>query len=256
MTTPRTRPRAKLAVAVAALSLTAVACPFGPKELGVVVQDAEGFHRGDPVLLQGVPIGEVTEITLEDGHAVLLARLESAHRDALREGAVVRLRRPGLLGGGTALRAVIVEDPGVGAPLPAGARVRAAGAGELLMKDVGAALGRAAEVVEGAAGEVGLALDRALDGVADGAQGAGMDAAEAVRGAADTARVDGDRLLNEARQLAEAARAQGADALERLRRESMPKLEEDLQDLEDALRKGGDPDAAEDLRREFQRIFK
>ncbi len=219
--------RRRLALAVLALAALSTACPlpFGPKELGIRVDDTEGFKPGVPVLLKGIEIGAVTEVVIEDGKPTILVRIDHGHRDDLRGGAVMGLRTPGLFSG-SATHALIVEDAGQGEPLAADARIRAESPGGALLRQAGNALKGAADALEDAVG------------VAREAEG------------------DARKLIDEAKEAAAEAGKAGADALERLRRETLPRLEKELKAFEESMRKAGKGEEADRLSKELQDLLK
>lgn len=187
------------------------------------VDDAAGFAAGTPVILKGVEVAKVTEVVMEDGRPTLLIEFAHKHRDLLKTGAEVRLRTPGLFGGGT--HAVLIEDVGKGDALPAGSRMKA----------------------ETAAGSLVKVASEALRGAADALEGA--------LGTAREAESDARKLIDEATKAAEQAQAAGAEAVERLRKDTLPKVDKQLKALEESLRKAGKTVEAESLREELKKLL-
>ncbi len=222
---PSARKLTRLAVALGLLSFAFAGCPlpFGPKKVGVRVSSADGFKPGTPVILKGVPVAKVIEVVIEDGRPTLIVEFDHEHRDTLKTGADLRLRTPGLFGGGD--HAVMIEDAGQGEPLPAGARLDAQTAGGAIIKQASEALRGAADALEGALG------------------------------AAKDAESDAKKILEEAGRAAEQARKAGADAVAKLRNETLPKVEKELKALEESLRKAGKTAEAEGIREELRKLL-
>lgn len=217
--------RVRLALALAALPLIAASCPlpFGPKEVGVHVPDAAGFVVGTPVLLKGVQVAQVTNVVIEDGKPTLLIEFDHEHRDTLKTGADIVLQTPGLFGGGA--HALVIDDVGQGDPLPGGARVQGETPASSLLKGAGEALRGAADALEGALG--------------------------ATRQAETEAR----KIIDQASEAAEKASAAGAEAVERLRKETLPEVERQLKALEARLRKAGKSMEADGIAKELDKLL-
>jgi phospholipid/cholesterol/gamma-HCH transport system substrate-binding protein len=75
--------------------------------------------QGQTVVVAGVRVGDIGEVDLEDGEAVVELQLERKYRGLLREGATALLRAK------TGTKDMFLEvDPGEGRPLPEGGSIR------------------------------------------------------------------------------------------------------------------------------------
>jgi phospholipid/cholesterol/gamma-HCH transport system substrate-binding protein len=91
-----------------------------PYKVKVELPDAQAVQpgQGQTVRTAGVEIGQIGEVELEDGKAVVTLELKKKYRDYIKRDATVLLRTK------TGLKDMFVEvDPGTGEPIPEGGRV-------------------------------------------------------------------------------------------------------------------------------------
>lgn len=112
-----------LAVAGYILANQRARFPFideGPFQVKVELPDAQAVQpgQGQTVRTAGVKIGEIGDVKLEDGRAVVTLELEKRYEGYVRRDATVLLRSR------TGLKDMFVEvDPGTGEPLPENGRI-------------------------------------------------------------------------------------------------------------------------------------
>jgi hypothetical protein len=213
-----------LALLLPALALTTSGCKR-PLKVHVSFDDAEGLAAGAPVLHRGVRIGTVEGTKVEGGKAVVTVVIEKEHRESIRGGAEFLIRTPGIMDSG--VTALVVEEAGSGEPLESGAHLegltrlqrfarRASAAATSLKKDAGAWLKQLRQL-------------------------AGSPEARA--------------WLLKAKAEAEKARAGGEEAFKKFRKETLPELKKELDELERRFDASGKGEQIRKIRDEFLKLF-
>jgi uncharacterized protein YukE len=196
-----------------------------PIEFTVTFDDAQGLEPGDEVVYRGVVIGTVREVTVRDARVHALVRVDPEHLAAVYKEADFAIESAGTTGALTGSRELVMTDStGERTPVAEG------------------------DVIHGRGGRIERALGRlqqAWQGASEAAREFGSEVerlVKDVRTAPET-----EEFLSALSEFGSEARETGREEYEKLRRERLPELKREAEQLRDKLLSEGRKQEAEEF---------
>ncbi len=97
--------------AVLAVTVVAAACSWGDTPFTIVFKNADGLKSGQPLLLKGVRVGEVTSVELSGAQTQIEARVHRKYLNAVCAESSFVIAKPGGLFDASGERQIVVTAP-------------------------------------------------------------------------------------------------------------------------------------------------